>query len=139
MKHITVLTYAVFALIAVVAVSALHTPAHSENLPPPVFPPMVWEQQKNGSLAKAECTVKSVEVAFTQVSIELKLKNGDTQNVVLNECKEPGDYSMSEFRNAVSFGQQVELLREARRKQSRVLLAYRGPWNPCLYSVEITD
>lgn len=106
--------------------------------------PGVWDQMRDSSGLDAEGSVESVELSEIAVAVTLRNEKSNTsiqQKLSLcNENISSRDNSIkpSEEMRAATFQQQVGALREAQKSGDKVRLKYRGPWNPCLQSVQIT-
>lgn len=106
--------------------------------------PGVWDQMQTGSSVAVKGKIKSLNVRANSVEIVLS-QGSENLTRTFKLCTEissstaDNDFFRSEEQRAAFFHQRMESLREAYRTGQVVELGSRGPWNPCLDSVRISN
>ena len=106
--------------------------------------PGIWDQLQTGSRTAIRGKIKSLNVRANSVEIVLTV-GARASTPSLKLCTEiasasaDNDFFRSEEQRAAFFHQRMESLREAYRSGQIVELGTRGPWNPCVDSVQITS
>ena len=106
-----------------------------------VFPASVWEQMQEGTTSHVEAKITGLEILANRVKIEFTTTSDKKTNSALlcDDFGRKGDnqYSDSEERRAAFFFERVQSVRDAFKSGATVEIAYSGPWNPCLQSVNL--
>lgn len=98
----------------------------------------LWGQMESGKFEPLNGRVVKIQDGVDSASVDLEVKDADGQRRVrtLPICNSY-DPSQTETERAAFMSRRLEVLRQAQKSDDRVQAAVKGPWQPCLQSVEL--
>ena len=100
----------------------------------------VWKQQESGAVSAFSAKVEDVKLAGLRVTFE-KLEEGEAPVIeTLKICTSGEDvngFNYTEADRAMAINLNVQAFLRAKRSEEPIMMAIRGPSNPCVYPISL--